>query len=123
MMDSHRVAGWVVVAVLAAGQSACTRMYPVELAGVGALPAALEVGDRISVLDSSGTTTDLVVTSVGLDFVEGTAGGDRPVRIAAAEMQEVHESKRAAGKTIGLGMGIGFLLFMGTVTAAGYEWY
>jgi hypothetical protein len=31
--------------------------------------------------------------------------------------------KPAPGKTIGLGMGVGFLLFMGTVTSAGYEWY
>ena len=95
----------------------------VEWVAVGLVGCGQSAGDQLSVLDSRGVTTELVVTAVGEDFIEGMGESDHPVRIAAAEMREVHERKRAPGKTIGLGMGVGFLLFMGTVTTAGYEWY
>ena len=122
MIDGRRVGEWVVVLGLVFGQSACTSMVPLD-AKDGQLLAAVEAGHRLSVLDSRGVTTELVVTAVGEDFIEGMGESGQPVRIAAAEMREVHERQRAPGKTIGLGMGLGFLLFMGTATAAGYEWY
>jgi hypothetical protein len=116
------VRAWVVVGALAFGQS-CTSMQPLEAADAEALLAAIEAGDRLSILDSNGVTTDLVVTAVGAGFVEGTAGGGRAVRIAAAEMKEVREQKFAPGKTIALGAGVGFLVFMQSVSAAGWTWY
>ena len=121
MMRGRRWVEWVVVG-LTFGHAACTSLVPLDVAD-GQVLAAVEAGDRLSVLDSRGVTTELVVTAVGEDFIEGMGESDRPVRIAAADMREVHEHERALGKTIALGMGIGFLLFMQTVTAAGYEWY
>jgi hypothetical protein len=65
-------------------------------------------------------TTDLVVATVGADFIAGTATGDgQPVRIAAAELREIRRS--APGKAIALGAGVGFLLFMQSLAAAGSE--
>jgi hypothetical protein len=122
MMHGRRWVEWVAVGLAGFGQSGCTSLVPLD-AKDGQLLAAIEAGDRLSVLDSRGVTTELVVTAVGEDFIEGMGERDHPVRIAAAEMREVHERNRAPGKTIGLGMGVGFLLFMGTVTMAGYEWY
>jgi hypothetical protein len=121
MMRGRRWVEWVVVG-LTFGQAACTSLVPLDVAD-GQVLAVVEAGDRLSVLDSRGVTTELVVTAVGEDFIEGMGDSDQPVRIAAADMREVHERERALGKTIALGMGIGFLLFMQTVTAAGYEWY
>ncbi len=112
MMHAGRMGEWVLVAVLAFGQSACTSMVPLKAADASALLAAIEPGDRLSVLDSSGVTTDLVVTEVGADFVEGRVGGDQTVRIAAAEAKEIREQRMAPGKTIALGAGISVLLFM-----------
>lgn len=112
MMHSGRMGEWVVVAVLAFGQSACTSMVPLEAADTSAVLASIEAGDRLSVLDRHGVTTDLVVMAVGADFVEGRAGGDQTVRIAAAEVQEIREQRLAPGKTIALGAGVGVLLFM-----------
>jgi len=122
MMHGRRWVEWVAVGLAGFGQSGCTSLVPLD-AKDGQLLAAIEAGDRLSVLDSHGVTTELVVTAVGEDFIEGMGESDRPVRIAAAEMQKVHERKRALGKTIALGLGLSFMLFMETVTAAGYEWY
>jgi hypothetical protein len=118
MIDRRRVGEWLVVLVLALGQLACTSMVPLDATDVEALLAAIEAGDRLSVLATNGATTELVVTAVGADFIEGTAGSDQQVRIAAAEMQEVRQQRRAPGKAIGLGAGVTFLLFMQTAS----EW-
>ena len=120
MMHGRRWVGWVAVGLMF-GQAACTSLVPLEVAD-GQVLAAVEAGDRLSVMDSRGVTTELVVTAVGEDFIEGMGESDQPVRIATAEMREVHERERALGKTIALGAGIGFLLFVQATTAAGYEW-
>jgi hypothetical protein len=123
MMSGSRAYGCFVLAVLAVCQSACSMMYPLELAEDGALPAAIEAGDRIRVVDSGGTTTDLVVTSVGGDFIEGTGEGDQPVRIAAAEVQEIGERRMAPGKTIAVGASVGLLLLLqGGTSTVGTMW-
>ena len=118
MIDRRRVGEWVVVLGLVCGPSACTSMVPLDVTDVGAMLAAIEAGDRLSVVDADGATTQLVVTAVGADFIEGTTGSDQPVRVAAAEMQEVRQQRRAPGKAIGLGAGVTFLLFM----QAASEW-
>jgi hypothetical protein len=87
-------------------------MLPLEAADAETLLAAIETGDRLSVLDSLGVTTDLVVTAVGPDFVEGTAAGGRNVRIATAEVAEIREQRFAPGKTAGFAAGLGVLLFV-----------
>jgi len=112
MINRRRVGEWVVVLGLAYGQSACTSLVPLDTTDVGALLAAIEAGDRLSVVDAAGATTELVVTAVGADFIEGTAGSDERVRIATADMQEVSEQRPAPGKAIALGAGAFFLLFM-----------
>ena len=121
MMHGHRVE-WVAVGLLVFGLSACTSMFPIEETDAAAMLAAIESGDRVSVLDSHGATTELEVTAVGADFIEGLAENDVPVRIAAAEVREIRERRIVLGKTIALGAGIGFLLFVQATTAAGYEW-
>jgi hypothetical protein len=112
MIDRRRVGQWVVVLGLVFGPSACTSLVPLDTTDVAALLAAIEPGDRLSVVDATGATTELVVTAVGADFIEGTTGSAQPVRVAAAEMQEVRQQRRALGETIGLGASVTLLLFM-----------
>jgi hypothetical protein len=119
MMNVERARGWLVLSVLIVGQSACTSMLPLEAADAEALLAVLEAGDRLSVLDSSGVTTELVVTAVGAGFVEGMVGRGGSVRIAAAEIEEIREQKFAPGKTAGLAAGLSLLLFGQGLSAAG----
>jgi len=121
MMRRRRVE-WVAVWLLVCAQSACTSMFPIEAIDAAAMLEGVEAGDRVSVLDSHGATTELEVTAVGADFIEGLAENGVPVRIAAAEVREIRERRIALGKTIALGAGIGFLLFVQATTAAGYEW-
>lgn len=121
MMRRRRVE-WVAVGLLAFGQTACTSMVPIEATNAAAMLAAIEAGDRVSIVDVHGATTELEVTAVGGDFIEGLADNGAPVRIAAAEAQEIRERRAAVGKTIALGAGLGFLLFVQQTTAAGYEW-
>lgn len=122
MMHGRRVE-WAAAGLLAFGQSACTSMVPIESTDAEAMLAAIEAGDRVSVVDVHGATTELEVTAVGGDFIEGLADNDAPVRIAAAEVQAIRERRVAVGKTIALGAGLGFLLFVEANAAAGYEWY
>ncbi len=123
MMSGSRVRSWVCVVALALAQSGCMTMRLVEPADGNALPATIEVGDRISILDTRGAITELAVTAVGTDFVEGMAEGDRAVRIAAAEMREIRERRVGLGKTAALGVGVAYLLFMGTVIDGWADWY
>jgi hypothetical protein len=111
MMSQRRVGSWVFVC-MALGQAACTSMRPVELAGDGSLPAAIEAGDRIAIVDSGGTTTELVVTTVGADFIEGLGHDDQPIRVATAAISELHERRGAPGKSVGLGFGVALALFV-----------
>ncbi|HEX7237133.1 MAG TPA: hypothetical protein VF405_09245 [Gammaproteobacteria bacterium] len=109
--------------MLAFGQLACTSMVPLDATDAESLLAAIESGDHLSVLDANGATTELVVTAVGADFIEGTAAGDQRVRMAAAEMQEVRQRRLAPGKALGLGAGVTLLLFMQTASEWGsLEW-
>jgi hypothetical protein len=94
-------------------------MRPVVLAGEGDLPPAIEAGDRISVLNTGGTTTELTVTTVGHDFIEGTAEGDVPVRIAEADIEAIRARRVGTGKTIGLGVGVALALFVGALSESG----
>ena len=119
MMNVKRARGWLVLSALVVGQSACTSMLPLEAADAEALLAAIEAGDRLSVLDSRGVTTDLVVTAVGADFIEGMVGGGDSVRIAATEMREIRAQKFAPGKTVGLAAGLSLLLFGQGLSEAG----
>ena len=112
MMNGRRLGIRVGVLVLVLGQAACMTMRPVEPAGDGAVPAAIEAGDRISILDTRGNTTELTVTTVGPDFIEGTAEGDLAMRIAAADVAELRVRRVGKGKTIGLGVGVALALFV-----------
>jgi hypothetical protein len=107
------VVAWVVVGWLAFGQSACTTLVPADAEAVF---AAVEAGDRLSVLDSSGVTTDLVVETVGADFIEGTGEAGQPVRIAATHVAQIR--RLAPGKTIALSAGAAFLSFMRALGAS-----
>jgi hypothetical protein len=96
-------------------QHGCMSMQPVVTTGSD-VPLAVEVGDRLRILDKQGTTTELVVTTVGGDFFEGTAAEGRVVRVAAADVQQLHERRLAIGKTIALAAGIGALVIADDVT-------
>ena len=113
MMNGRWVVAWVVVGWLAFCQSACTTLLPADAEGVF---AAVEGGDRLKVLDSNGVTTDLVVETVGADFIAGTGEDGQPVRIAAAQVAQIR--RLAPGKTIALGAGAAFLSFMRALGAS-----
>jgi hypothetical protein len=119
MMNARSVRGWLVLSALAVGQSACTSLRPVDPSGDGVSVAAIEAGDRISVVDVRGATTELVVTSVGPGFVEGQGLGDTPTRLAMSDVKQIRVRRGAPGKTAGLAAGLGFLLFIGGLSGAG----
>jgi hypothetical protein len=118
MMHGRWGVEWVAFGVLVVSQSACTSLVPLDAADAAGILAAIDAGDRLSVLDSQGATTELEVTAVGADFVEGRSANGEPVRIAAAEMHEIRERRNAPGKAIALGAGVTMLLFM----QAASEW-
>jgi hypothetical protein len=115
MISRRGLGSRVAVLVWVLAQAACMTMRPVAPASVGAVPA-IEAGDRISVLDKRGATTKLVVTTVGADFIEGTGQGGEPVRFAAADVEEIHARRVGVGKTVGLGVGVAFALFVGALS-------
>lgn len=118
-MIAKRVRGWLVLGALAVGQSACTSMRPVGSSDEGALAEALSVGDRICVVDTRGATTELVVTAIGTDFIEGMAAGGALVRVASADVTEMRVRRKAPGKTAALAAGLSLLLFVQGFSAAG----
>jgi hypothetical protein len=119
MMNARSVRGWLVLWALAAGQSACTSLRPLDPSGDGVSVAALEAGDRISVVDVRGATVELVVTSIGADFIEGSGVGDTLTRLATSDVKQIRVRRSAPGKTAGLAAGFGLLLFMGGLSEAG----
>ena len=119
MMNARSVRGWLVLWALAVGQSACTSVRPVDPSGDGASVAAIEAGDRISVVDVHGATTELVVTSVGADFIEGSGVGDTPTRFATSDLKEIRVRRSAPGKTAGLAAALSLLLFVGGLSGMG----
>jgi hypothetical protein len=104
---------------LAVGQSACTSLRPVDPSGDGAPVAAIEAGDRISIVDVHGATTELVVTSLGAHFIEGSGVSGAPIRLAMSDVAEIRVRRSAPGKTAGLAAGLGLLLFMGGLSGPG----
>jgi hypothetical protein len=119
MMNAKRVGEWLVLGVLALGQLACTSMRPVG-SSAGVSPAeTIEVGDRVSIVDTNGAATELVVTAVGTDFIEGTVGGDTLTRVASADLKAMRVRRNAPGKTAGLVAGLSLLLFVGGLSGAG----
>jgi hypothetical protein len=122
MMQGRQLGSLIMVSVVAFNLTACVTTRRVELSNGGTLPATIEIGDRVSVVDAAGSTTDLAVTVVESGFLEGTADDGRPVRFAVADIRELRERDRAPGKSVALGVGIGIGLFVhalsrwGTVT-------
>jgi hypothetical protein len=108
-----------VLGALAVGQWACTSMRPVDASAGVASAETIEVGDRISIVDTHGATTELVVTAVGTDFIEGMAAGDTLVRVASADLKEIRVRRNAPGKTAGLVAVLSLLLFVEGLSAAG----
>jgi len=106
---SHGLCTPSLLLLAAAVLSGCTSLQAVEYTQGASLPPAVEVGDRIRVLDSAGLATDLTVTVIGSDFVEGETKSDGKARVALADVQEVRERRFAWGKTILLGAGLGYL--------------
>ena len=119
MMNARSVRGWLVLCALAVGQSACTSLRPVDASGGGLTVAAIEAGDRISVVDVHGATTELVVTSVGADFIEGLGVCDTPTRFATSDLEEIRVRRGAPGKTAGLAAGLSLLLFVQGLSGMG----
>ena len=116
MMNRRRLGIRVAVVILVLGQAACMTMRPVEPAGDGTVPAVIEAGDRITIVDTRGDTTVLTVTTVGSDFIEGTTVGDLSMRIAAADVAEIRARQVGVGKSVGLGVGVAFALFVGALS-------
>jgi hypothetical protein len=88
-------------------------MRVVPPAAGAVLPADVAVGKRIRVLDRDGTATDLKVTAIGADCVDGQTS-DGVVRIAFGDVREVRERRFAPGKTIALTFGV---LYVGYAAA------
>jgi hypothetical protein len=118
MMKARRLGGWFVLWALAVGQLACTSMRAVG-SGDALSVEAIEIGDRISVVDSRGDTTALVVTDIGPDYIEGTTAGETLTRFSAADMSEVGVRRKAPGKTAGLAATLSLLLFVGGLSEMG----
>lgn len=112
MMKGSRWGALLAVLALAFGQSACMTMRLVETGRDGAVPAEIEPGDRISVMDARGALVALDVTAVGADFVEGNAGGDEPIRIPADDIRELRKEHAAPGRTAALAAGLAFGMFV-----------
>lgn len=119
MMSAKQVRGWLVLWALAVGQSGCTSMRPVGSSGDGTSVEALSVGDRVSLVDTRGVTTELVVTAIGPDFIEGMAAGGTLARVASADVTEMRVRLKAPGKTAVLAAGLSLLLFVQGLSAAG----
>ena len=119
MMNARRLRGWLLLWALAVGQSACTSLRPVGPSGDGVSIAAIEAGDRISVVDVRGATMELVVTSIGADFIEGSGVGDTLTRLATSDIREIRVRRSAPGRTAGLAAGLGLLLFVGGLSGMG----
>ncbi len=62
-------------------------------------------------VDARGTTTELAVTAVGVDFIEGSDSDGQTIRIATAEVSELRLRRISAVK-LGLGFGIALALFV-----------
>jgi hypothetical protein len=107
---------WLMLAV--ASVSGCTSMRLVESTDGAALPSAIEIGDRVRVLDGAGLSTDFEVTAIGSDFVEGRMKNDQVVRIAFTDLREVRERRPAWGKTALLGAGVGYIVAAAVTAAA-----
>ena len=84
----------------------CTSMKLVVGTAGDAVPSNVDVGMRIRVLDLKGVSTDIKVTAIGPDYVEGQTRDQRLVRFARADVREVRERRPAPGKTMALTFGV-----------------
>jgi hypothetical protein len=80
-----------------------------------AVPSDVGVGTRIRVLDTRGVSTDIKVTAIGPDLVEGRTRDRRLVQFARVDVREVRERRLAPGKTLALTLGV--LYAVGVVVA------
>ena len=88
----------------------CTSMRAVA-------PLDVRVGTRIRVLDSAGQSTELRVTAIGAEYVEGRTK-DGAVRVALVDVREVRERRFAPGKTVALGLGVLYVVAAAVTVAA-----
>jgi hypothetical protein len=117
---NNQFARFIVLSVLSLTWvlSGCTSMRLVEDTGSPAPYAALRVGDDIRVRDTAGVSTDLEVTMIGSDFIEGTNKKDQVVRVALTDVRELRQRRVAWGKTAGLALGVCYVLCAAAATAA-----
>jgi len=111
-MKGSRWGVFFAVLALAFGQSACTTMSLVEAGRDGGVPAGIEPGDRISVVDVRGELVELDVTAVGADFIVGGVGDGESLRIPAAEIRELRKQRAAPGKTAALSAAVALGVFI-----------
>jgi len=97
----------------------CTSMKLVPGSVGDAVPSNVDVGMRIRVLDRDGVSTDIKVTAIGSDYVEGRARDQRLVRFARADVSEVRERRPAPGKSVALTLGVLYAMGLAVVLGAG----
>lgn len=84
----------------------CTSMKVVPGTAGDPVPTNVAAGMRIRVLDREGVSTDITVTAIGPDYVEGRTPDQRMVRFAHADVREVRERRPAPGRTLALTLGV-----------------
>jgi hypothetical protein len=97
----------------------CTSMKLVPGTGGDAVPTNVAVGMRIQVLDRSGVSTDIKVTDVRPEYVEGQTRDGRRVRFAREDVREVRERRLAPGKTAALTLGVLYAVGLAVVLGSG----
>ncbi len=99
----------------------CTTMRPVESPELAATVAALEPGDRVSVLTPTGWHDDVNVVALTDSAIELKTLRDERVNVSRAEVWELRVPAPSRGKRAGLIAGIAAAVVVGLHLAAGYE--
>jgi hypothetical protein len=97
----------------------CTSMQLVPGTVGDAVPTNVEVGMRIRVLDVSGVSTDIKVTAIAPEYVEGRTRDERLVRFAREDVRQVRERRLAPGKSAALTLGVLYAVGLAVALGAG----
>lgn len=81
------------------GASGCTTMKLIPAPTGGPRFQELQVDQRVRVLDQRGLTTDIKLTAVEPDFIEGRTKDGAVVRFETADVDELRERQFAPGRT------------------------
>jgi hypothetical protein len=105
----------------AACAASCTTMRPVDAPQLDATLAALEPGDRVSVLTRSGWRENLYVVAMTPTALELETFGDERVTVNRTDLWELRVPVVSRGKRIAIIGGIATAAWFMLLDDAGYE--